>query len=168
VRRRGHGSLHRRHARLRRAQRATCTGGASDDDVETCNGTDDDCDGQIDDGTLASTNACGGVCVLADAPGATCDGPDGDACSDDAFDCAGLNAMVCTNAAPDEDVELCDGADNDCDGFTDEASATFDNGCGGLHRGGGCPAACDSNFDPDLCTDDTWECLDLNNVSAAA
>ena len=70
---------------------------------ELCNGLDDDCDGQVDDGFGES--ACGvGACVTM--------------------------AANCLNGAPAGSIplppspELCNGLDDDCDGETDEESAS--------------------------------------------
>ncbi|MFO0744269.1 MAG: MopE-related protein [Myxococcota bacterium] len=74
--------------------------------VEVCNDQDDDCDGQTDE----------------DFPlkGTTCDGlADSDLCADGHWVCQG-NALVCDDDAG-AIAELCDGADNDCDGLTDSA-----------------------------------------------
>jgi hypothetical protein len=86
-----------------------------EDNVELCNGLDDDCDGATDEGG----NACGGVCTLANAPETACDGADSDLCADDTFECDGLNETVCS--VSEDDVEVCEGAiDEDCDGRVDE------------------------------------------------
>jgi len=76
--------------------------------TELCNGIDDDCNGQIDDGLPLAT--CGvGACART---GTTCD------------------PASCTQGTPDA-METCgDGVDNDCDG-------AVDNGCGGGGGGGG-------------------------------
>jgi cysteine-rich repeat protein len=64
--------------------------------AETCNAIDDDCDGYVDDGLLAST--CGlGICA---SRGTTC------------------AASSCTPGAPR--TETCDGLDEDCDGVVDD------------------------------------------------
>ncbi|MSQ84465.1 MAG: hypothetical protein EXR77_16555 [Myxococcales bacterium] len=89
-------------------------GGAVDGCVQTgsaekCNGVDDDCDGQTDNGVNAAGAGClkAGVCSV---------GTVGAACS--------AGKWVCTY----ENIQLyqagkevaCDGLDNDCDGATDE------------------------------------------------
>ncbi|MEZ4256402.1 MAG: MopE-related protein [Polyangiales bacterium] len=66
---------------------------------ETCDNTDEDCDGRVDEGvTKTCTNAC-------DAAGTqTCSAGTFGACS-----------------APASPQEVCDKQDNDCDGMTDES-----------------------------------------------
>ncbi len=80
--------------------------------VETCNGLDDDCDGEPDDGDpgggIACASASPGVC----RPGTT-------RCRE--------GAVVCVpNVAPNAMVERCDALDNDCDGMIDEGFAYAD------------------------------------------
>jgi hypothetical protein len=65
--------------------------------AESCNGLDDDCDGQIDNGFNI---------------GAACDGPDSDFCLDDVLTCDG-----CT-LGPSE-IEICNGIDDNCNGTID-------------------------------------------------
>ncbi|NOZ01381.1 MAG: VWA domain-containing protein, partial [Deltaproteobacteria bacterium] len=90
---------------------------------EMCDGADNDCDGETDEGfdvggTCPNPSACGGVGTLicnADGTGVVCDAP----------------------AAPDPEPELCDGLDNDCDGLTDEdfdlgGACVSDSACGGM------------------------------------
>ncbi|MBM4395263.1 MAG: putative metal-binding motif-containing protein [Deltaproteobacteria bacterium] len=92
--------------------KATCStnpdGSTPQAAVDTCNGLDDDCDGQTDE----------------DYPvGQGCDGPDPDLCAAGRYQCNGDGSWVdCigdeTGMASDE---VCDGKDNNCDGKTDEA-----------------------------------------------
>jgi hypothetical protein len=76
--------------------------------TESCNEVDDDCDGSIDE----------------DWPdkGKPCDGDDEDLCEAGAYQCAadGLG-LVCVDEA--EEIEACNGMDDDCDGQLDEAGA---------------------------------------------
>jgi len=92
---------------------------------EVCNSTDDDCDGLTDnDATDATTwyadlDGDGSGGDQFSAPG--CDAPAGYVAASD--DCDDLDAQSYPSAA-----ELCDGADNDCDGTlpTDEADGDAD------------------------------------------
>ncbi len=86
---------------------------------ETCNGIDDDCSGFADD------DALDGVVWYADVDGdgygeaaaATlwCEQPDGYVA--DSTDCDDADPLAFPDAA-----EMCDGADNDCDGAVDDAA----------------------------------------------
>ena len=123
-----------------------CTAGACEgpDCVpadETCNGADDDCDGNTDEGVLNACGACG------EPPAETCDGTDEDC--DGTTDEGLLNACGRCGEVPEE---VCNGADDDCDGTTDEGVL---NACG---RCGAAPAErcndvdddCDGNTDEDF------------------
>ncbi|PIE16288.1 MAG: hypothetical protein CSA66_07535 [Proteobacteria bacterium] len=78
--------------------------------AEACNGRDDDCDGDTDEG-FADTDGDG----LAD-----CVDPDDDGdLTIDGEDCAPLDARIHPGA-----VEACNDRDDDCDGDTDEQGAT--------------------------------------------
>jgi hypothetical protein len=79
-------------------------GGCGPPPAELCNGKDDDCDGQTDEAPDLSAQQCAGVGVCAQSS-PYC-GPSGPACT--------------VPAAYEATETLCDGADNDCDGQTDE------------------------------------------------
>jgi hypothetical protein len=132
-----------------------CSSGG--DDVETCNGVDDDCDSVIDEGN----GACGGVCDLSAQPGDPCDGGDSDDCADDTYSCDGINAVLCSLG--DDSSETCNASDDDCDGTTDEGG----NQCGGICDllaavGSGC-----DGDDSDLCSDDQFQCDGLNALACS-
>ena len=88
-----------------------CVGGAmecsdtSSGTMELCNGLDDDCDGSTADGSGEATFGNG------------CDGTDGDLCAEGTLACVG-GAMECSDTSSDN-LELCNGADDDCDGAAD-------------------------------------------------
>ena len=91
---------------------------------ETCNDVDDDCDGAVDEEWPAK--------------GAPCDGDDADDCPGGIFVCQAADALVC-----DDDAisigDPCNGADDDCDGLTDEDYGDASQPCDGA---GSCtPAA---------------------------
>jgi hypothetical protein len=68
--------------------------------AETCNGLDDDCDGQVDEGL--GTTTCGiGLCART------------------VQNCLGGFPQTCVAATGG--VEICDGIDNNCDGLVDNA-----------------------------------------------
>ncbi|MBI2892732.1 MAG: SUMF1/EgtB/PvdO family nonheme iron enzyme [Deltaproteobacteria bacterium] len=134
--------------------------------LEVCNGQDDDCDGEVDEGVA---NACGGCGALDEACNGADDDCDGAIDEDFALYCdrpAGHFARdLCAN--PGEHV--CDGVDDDCDGVIDEGGI-----CGGCVPGpeicNGRDDDCDGVTDEDLtrpcgwnlgiCTAGTQSCAD--------
>ncbi|MEE2789865.1 MAG: hypothetical protein VX589_21165 [Myxococcota bacterium] len=86
---------------------------------ESCDGTDEDCDGLVDEGVLNDCGQCG------DLPEEECNGVDDD--------CDGLideNVRNACGGCGELNVESCNDADDDCDGRIDEGVS---NACGGCN-----------------------------------
>ncbi|MHC4839032.1 MAG: fibro-slime domain-containing protein, partial [Planctomycetota bacterium] len=96
-------------------------GECGDVPAETCNGADDDCDGETDEGV---TNACG---ACGELPAETCNGEDDDC--DGETDEGVTNACGACGALPDE---TCNNEDDDCDGVIDEYVLNSCGTCGEL------------------------------------
>jgi hypothetical protein len=97
--------------------------------TEICNGRDDDCDGVPDD-DLPETQ----VCEVQTAAGV---------CVGTAF-CAGAQGWLCQAAHPEP--EICDLADNDCDGQTDEGFRGGDGRYTLFEHCGRCNQSCANRF----------------------
>ncbi len=122
-------------------EESTCIPGASA--AELCNGLDDDCDGEVDDGFDL---------------GGACDG-DGDGCFDGLWRCDAHGAVYCDDG-PEVGAERCDGVDNDCDDEIDEGCDKDDDGwCDAL-------MACLSGPEVELaaCPEGCGDCDDANDA----
>ncbi|MFH1130005.1 MAG: hypothetical protein V1754_01640 [Pseudomonadota bacterium] len=130
-----------------------CTGGArhcidgefgpcewrTEPTTEVCDGKDNDCNKQIDEGLIApgcvkQKGVCSGAVQI-------CDGTAGwKVCDDQVYDAhAKSNGFVY-----EANETLCDGDDNDCDGQIDEPSQCCNPSCGGkaCGAGDGCGGIC--------------------------
>lgn len=116
--------------------------------TETCDGEDDDCDGEIDEGFPGLGDDCDdgelGICLgtgtiecRPDESGTECNitDPGGmsdtEVCNDLDDDCDGLvdEGLICTGCVP-SGPEVCDGVDNDCNGAIDEDDPFLGMDCG--------------------------------------
>ena len=108
-------------------------GGESQAADETCNGLDDDCDGQTDDGIALGGQALGSPCTGKGTCGAG------------VVACSAIGKAICSTdpGGPDAKAvpEICNGLDDDCEGDTDEGL-----GWQGITLGLACPGvgACGS------------------------
>ena len=136
---------------------------------ETCDNTDEDCDGLVDEGFPKFCNRTAGVTglTLCAEPADPCNGVDDDC--DGTIDEGSLNACGACGPVP---AEVCDGLDNDCDGIIDDGGVcdtcivaaeicdNLDNDCDGrvdetLSRGCGTDVgACTAGTQ--VCTAGAW------------
>jgi hypothetical protein len=107
---------------------------------ETCNGLDDDCNGATDedsacDGDLDGVDDALDNCpTISNSGQANCDGDAvGDACDDDDDNDGTPDSLDCGVCDPDLPAggETCNGADDDCDGKTDEDWGDLGAACDG-------------------------------------
>ncbi len=116
----------------------SCAGGglvcsdSSGSTVDICNGMDDDCDASSVDGSEDPLN------------GSACDGADSDLCLEGSRACAG-GGFVCSDSTGST-VDLCNGADDDCDPASADGSEDPLTG-----------SACDG-ADSDLCLEGSRSC----------
>ena len=83
---------------------------------DTCDGLDNNCNGETDEGFVGSSITCGvGVCQKTNTT----------SCDD------GVLNNVCIPGHPQSSIDnVCDGKDNDCDGYVDEDYINFPITCG--------------------------------------
>ncbi len=94
---------------------STCVAGAPAPDDTVCDGVDNDCNGETDEGFVALRSSCGQGACLATGTISCVDG----ALSDD-----------CAPGPEAADDRSCDGVDDDCDGVADEDYAAIGTRCG--------------------------------------
>ncbi|HEX7479953.1 MAG TPA: MopE-related protein [Polyangiales bacterium] len=93
----------------------SCVAGAAAPTDSTCNGIDDNCNGQVDEGYIPVATTCAtGACA---STGMT-------SCV------AGTVVDSCTGAVPAANDATCDGRDDDCDGTIDEDYVPMVSSCG--------------------------------------
>ena len=102
--------------------------------LDLCNGIDDDCNPTTPDGSDEA------------AFGMACDGADTDLCLEGVRLCSGALGLTCSDSTSDQ-LDLCDGVDNDCNPGTPDGSA--DPAIG---------VPCDGP-DTDLCAEGTSSCV---------
>ncbi len=95
--------------------------------VEICDGFDNDCDGKIDGADDLSQDVGIGAVCYGDPDGECATAPHAGTteCQGGKPTCVGANLLV-----QDQQLELCDGLDNNCDGVVDDAPTNIGTACG--------------------------------------
>jgi hypothetical protein len=149
----------------------TCSAVPGPPGMEVCNGLDDDCDGLIDDGIPCTPctlqpEVCNGTdddCdmkvdeALGPPFGLPC-GTDVGVCAPGLLSCTGGAANCVGGVGPT--VEICDGADNNCNSATDESDPLLGTACPDLPGGGTLTSdAGECRFGIRVCTAGALECV---------
>jgi len=125
-------------------------------DLDLCDGNDNDCDPNTPDGSGEAWY------------GAQCDGPDSDQCKEGLSECSAAK-QICTDSSGD-DVEVCDGLDNDCNGVPDDIDFDKDKIFDCVDPdddNDGVPDGSDpSPLDPDVCGDSDNDTCDDCSVGS--
>ncbi|MBO6940607.1 MAG: hypothetical protein JJ863_36880 [Deltaproteobacteria bacterium] len=125
-----------------------CEGGTGPG-AESCNMTDDDCDGMTDEGFDLTTDPrhcgmCGNVCAATNATSicaaSTCQIA---SCDAGTYDIDGLYSNGCEYGCNFRGAEGCNGEDDDCDGLVDEDVVIPTNFCNPFGVCAGTSAVCD-------------------------
>jgi len=109
-----------------------CDATAGDPQVETCDGSDEDCDGLVDEGFQINQPCDGGL--------------DSDLCAEGVWACDAAGGRVCTDMTGST-YDLCGGGDEDCDPTSGDGS-----------EDGNVGTSCDG-ADSDLCSEGVQQCV---------